>query len=69
MPWAFRLSRDVPINPLPMSLPLPMPGPSVLVKTKGTSPVTGSLLQADSVDVLRKHLGPGSEPDDVRELK
>ena len=69
IPWSFRLSRDVPIEPLPMALPLSLTGPSELVKTERTGPVTSRLLQADSVDVLRKHLGPGSEPDDVRELK
>ena len=59
----------MPNDPLPMSHPFPETGPSKLVKTEGTNPVTGFLLQADSVDVLRKHLGPGSETDGVRELK
>ena len=42
--WSLRLSRDVPIDPLPMALPLTLTGSSKLVKTERTGPVASRLL-------------------------
>jgi len=68
-PWAQRLNRYVPIDPLPMAFPLPVTEPGELVKAKRTNPVTGCLLQADPVRIFRKYLGTESQANILWELE
>ena len=66
--WSLRLSRDVPIDPMPLSLPLALARTSQLVESKRTSPVAGRLVHANPVEILWEQFVPRGEPDRIGKL-